>query len=417
MNDIGKFEIGYWFLLYRAAPVMRVIYKCIKEQEDNMSNNESILKIPDKKLGFGLMRLPVIDDDIKNIDQDQFNKMADAFIDAGFSYFDTAYPYHWGKSEAALRKAVVERYPRDAFLLADKMPTFLVNRTEDYEKFFKRQVERCGVDRFDFYLLHMLGEDVYEKTEQLGGFDFVKRLKKEGKAEHIGFSYHDKAELLDKILSEHPEMEFVQIQLNYMDWDNEGIESGKCYEVCCKHKRKVIVMEPVKGGALASIPERAEDLFREHEPDASPASWAIRFAASLDNVMFVLSGMSSIGQMEDNLSFMKNMKPVDDEERRIIEKAAELIRKSIAIPCTSCRYCVEGCPKNIAIPNYFALYNDQNQFHYEPLYTVYYRNMVSKGFGKASDCIECGQCEKICPQHIEVISWLKKVAEKLEVEI
>ena len=198
MNDIGKFEIGYWFLLYRAAPVMRVIYKCIKEQEDNMSNNESILKIPDKKLGFGLMRLPVIDDDIKNIDQDQFNKMADAFIDAGFSYFDTAYPYHWGKSEAALRKAVVERYPRDAFLLADKMPTFLVNRTEDYEKFFKRQVERCGVDRFDFYLLHMLGEDVYEKTEQLGGFDFVKRLKKEGKAEHIGFSYHVGGKIMSK---------------------------------------------------------------------------------------------------------------------------------------------------------------------------------------------------------------------------
>lgn len=363
-----------------------------------------------KKLGLGLMRLPVTEEgNPKSIDQSRVNSMVDYFLENGFTYFDTAYPYHQGMSEAAAKRALVERHPRNSFILADKMPTFLVKSSEDYQKFFSKQLERCGVSYFDYYLLHSLGVKNYANTLQHGGFEFMKKLKAEGKAKKIGFSFHDTAELLDQILADHPEMEFVQLQINYIDWESDSIEARKCYEVAVKHKKPVIVMEPVKGGALANIPEAAERLFKNYRPEMSPASWGIRFAASLDNVFMVLSGMGNYEQVADNVSYMRDLVPVNEEELQIIQKVTDIINSSIAIPCTACQYCVDGCPSNIPIPKYFSLYNNQKQFRLVPAHTNYYMNLIQT-YGKAADCIACGQCEQHCPQHIEIIAQLKEVS-------
>ena len=365
-----------------------------------------------KKLGFGFMRLPLLDgEDQTNVDMEQLCGMVDSFLEQGFIYFDTAYMYHSGKSEVALREALVKRYPRDSFLVADKLPTMFLKEKEDMERIFDEQRERCGVEYFDYYLLHCLNKEHYEVAKRLGAFEFAVQKKAEGKAHRIGFSYHDNAELLDKILTEHPEMEFVQLQINYLDWEDANVQSRKCYEVARKHGKDIIVMEPVKGGTLANVPKKAEKLLKELEPEMSVPSWAIRFAAGLEGVICVLSGMSNKAQLADNTSYMSDFKPFGEVQTSAVFKVADIINSSVAIPCTSCRYCVDGCPMNIPIPDYFGLFNAQ--MNEEDNQSAEY-NKLSEKHGKASDCIECGQCESQCPQHIEIIKRLKDVAKTFE---
>ncbi len=366
------------------------------------------------KLGFGLMRLPMLDEN--TIDIEQVKKMADKFIAAGGTYFDTAYPYHQGKSETAFREAVVKRYPRESFTVTDKLPMFSIKKAEEMQPIFDEQLARCGVEYFDYYWLHALGKATYELSEQIGAFDFIAQKKAEGKVKHIGFSFHDSAEVLDQILTNHPEMEFVQLQINYLDLDDPGVQAKKCYETAVRHGKPVIVMEPVKGGALANVPEEVEDMMKAAEPDMSPASWAVRFAATYENVMMVLSGMSNMSQMEDNLSYMKDFKPLSDKENEMILKCADIIKNSIAIKCTACRYCTDGCPKTIAIPDYFKIYNDLKRYgrSQKEKAIVDYKSFSAE-HGKASDCIKCGKCEKHCPQHLPIREMLSAAAKELEI--
>lgn len=312
-----------------------------------------------KKLGFGLMRLPLHDAaDQKSIDHECLNQMVDLFMEKGFTYFDTGYPYHMGMSEVAFREAVVKRYPRDCFTITDKLPLMSIKEAKQYPEIFAEQLERCGVDHFDYYLLHALGQRNYGAVQKMDGFGFLSKLKAKGKIRHIGFSYHDNAEFLDQVLTEHPETEFVQLQINYADWDDIGIQAGNCYEVCCRHKKQVIVMEPLKGGILAQLPQEAAVLLKKEQPDMSMASWGIRFAASLENVVMVLSGMSNMEQMLDNLSYMDQFKPFSESELKVLKDVNDILKREVAVPCTGCRYCVAGCPKNIVIPEVFAIYND-----------------------------------------------------------
>lgn len=366
------------------------------------------------KFGFGLMRLPMVGDDV---DIDQTKVMVDKFLDAGFTYFDTAYGYINGKSEEAIKVALVDRYSREKFQLATKLPAWAGPKTaEEAKQMLHTSLERTGAGYFDYYLLHNLGGERTNAFDEFGIWDYALEMKEKGLIKHLGFSLHDTADVLDEILTKHPEMEFVQLQINYADWESESVQSRKCFEVAKKHNKPVIIMEPVKGGLLAQPPESVTQLFDKANPNVSYSSWAMRYAASLDNIITVLSGVSNIAQMEDNIQTMANFAPLNSEEMQVIDKARDILGAIPSIPCTSCRYCVKGCPVNVAIPEVFGKMND---------YLIYggdiekakegYKGWIVGGLdGAASKCIACGQCEAVCPQHIEIISELEKAANTLE---
>ena len=340
--------------------------------------------------------------------------MVDLFMQAGGTYFDTAHVYPG--SEAAAKKALVDRYPRDSYTLATKLNAGMavVSPTEKAaKKQFETSLEKTGAGYFDYYLLHALDEKNYQRYEKFGIWDFVNEKKAQGLIRHIGFSYHGKPELLEQLLKEHPETEFVQLQINYADWENESVVSRGNYEVARKYRKPIVVMEPVKGGKLAVPPQEVQDLFKQYAPDRSFASWAIRFVASLDGILTVLSGMSTVGQMKDNLSYMRKFEPLSREEQEIVRKAMKIMGSIHDIPCTSCHYCTEGCPQQIAIPDIFSAMNLKMVDGKLKDAQEAYAEAAPEG-RRASDCIECGQCENACPQGIPVIKELKRAAEMFE---
>ena len=362
-----------------------------------------------KNLGFGCLRLPMIDELSGEVDQALFNRMVDRYMAAGFNYFDTAHPYLNGKSEIALREGLVKRYPRESFLLTDKLTTPLFKTEADIRPLFQKQLEACGVEYFDYYLMHGLSKRLYERFVNCNAFNVVAELKKEGKVRHMGISFHDKPAVLEQILREHPEIEVVQIQLNYADYDDPIIESGAVYEVCRKFDKPIFVMEPVRGGGLAHhLPDEAKEIL-EGLHGGSPASYAIRYAASFEGVVTVLSGMSNMDQIEDNINCMKDFQPLTEQELRAIAQVQDILKSQDLIPCTGCRYCMEGCPKQILIPRLFACMNERKKLKDWNNYGTYVHYTAK--YGKASDCIGCGQCEQACPQHLPVRKLLKDVAE------
>ncbi len=364
-----------------------------------------------KTLGFGLMRLPMLGNDV---DIEQTKQMVDLFMSRGFTYFDTAYGYIDGKSEKAIKIALVDRYPRGSFQLATKLPAWAGAKTAaEAQQMFWTSLERTGAGYFDFYLLHNLGDERTQAFDTFGIWDFLARQKENGLIKHLGFSFHDKAAVLEDVLNKHPEMEFVQLQINYGDWESEKVESRKCYEVARKHQMPIIVMEPVKGGSLANLPDTVANIFQSANKNVSLSSWAIRFAASLEGLITVLSGMSTLDQMKDNLSFMEDFKPLDQSERQVIAKAQEALKNIPRIPCTDCRYCMKNCPQKIVISKIFGAMNN---------YLIYNNLSGARGNyawetrdgGQGSTCIGCGQCEIACPQHIPIIDELKKAVSLLE---
>ena len=367
-----------------------------------------------KKLGFGLMRMPVLNEnDPASVDIEQVKKMVDLFMSRGFTYFDTAIMYNGFASQKVAKQAIVDRYPRDSFTLATKLHSAFFDSFEDRDRVFCEQLEQTGAGYFDYYLIHGVEASNYPKYEKYDCFNWLLEKKRQGLVKHAGFSFHDTPELLDEILNKYPEMEFVQMQLNYLDWESEWIQSRAVYEMATKHGKPVIVMEPVKGGSLARLPAEAEKMLKAVAPDMSVPSWAIRFAASQENVMMVLSGMSSLQQMEDNTSFMEDFQPLTEEEIALTHRAADIINAQITVPCTGCSYCTDGCPQHIPIPKYFSLYNeDMREDLEEKGWTINFTNYekLTETFGKASDCIACGQCEGVCPQHLPIIELMKKVS-------
>ena len=362
-----------------------------------------------KNFGFGCMRLPMKDGEV---DEEQFCRMVDRFLADGFNYFDTAHGYLSEKSEVAVRKCLTERYPRDAYVLTDKLTGTYFQSEADIRPFFESQLRICGVEYFDFYLMHAQNRDIFEKFKACRAYETAFALKAEGKIRHVGLSFHDRAEVLDEILCTYPEVEVVQIQFNYADYEDPSVQSRKCYEVCRKHGKPIIVMEPVKGGTLVNLPPEAKSILQGLD-GGSAASYAIRFAAGFEGIFMVLSGMSNMEQMLDNLSYMKDFRPLTPDERNAVSRVCSILHSKNLIPCTACHYCTDGCPRRISIPELFAcmnakqLYSDWNpDFYYNTVYT--------KEGTRASDCIACGKCEKSCPQHLPVRTLLRDVAAEFE---
>ncbi len=362
-----------------------------------------------KKLGFGMMRLPKKED---IIDIEQTKEMVDLFLKEGFTYFDTAFVYNG--SEEATRQALVERYPRDSYTLATKINSHMMAPDEEAcKQQFYTSLERTGAGYFDYYLLHALMENNYKKYDEYHIWDFVKELKTKGLVKNVGFSFHAGPELLDQLLTEHPEVDFIQLQINYADWENPSVQSRANYEVARKHNVPIVVMEPVKGGNLANPPKDVQKLLKAQNPEASFASWAIRYVASLDGILTVLSGMSDMNQVKDNLSYMKEFTPLDEEEQRTIHKAQEIFNNAKTISCTACHYCTEGCPMEIPIPEIFAAMNQQLGEGQRIKALKAYQE-VTEGKGKASACIACRQCEGACPQHLPIVNLLRTCKDELE---
>jgi len=363
-----------------------------------------------KNFGFGCMRLPM---NGNKVDIEQTKQMVDTFMKNGFNYFDTAHGYISGMSEPTIRETVSKRYPRESFILTNKLTVNYFNSQEEIRPLFHQQLETCGVDYFDFYLMHAQDGAIYEKFRKCNAYETALELKKEGKIKHFGISFHDKADILKRILTDYPQIEVVQIQFNYVDYDDASVEGRKVYEVCEKFGKPVIVMEPVKGGSLVNLPEEAQKVFDDLHSDMSNASYALRFAGSFPNICVVLSGMSNMEQMTDNISFMKEFHPLSDIEMAAVKQVCQIFRSMNMIPCTVCHYCTDGCPMKICIPDLFSCYNLKTIFH-NWNQDYYYSNVLTRENGKASDCIKCGQCEMICPQHLKITELLEDVAKEFE---
>ena len=370
-----------------------------------------------KNFGFGCMRLPMVDGEV---DMEQFKQMVDLFLEEGFNYFDTAHGYLDGKSELALREGLTSRYPRDRYLLVNKLTSMYFHKEEEIRPFFENQLKWCGVDYFDVYLMHAQNAAEFEKYKKCHAYETALQLKEEGKIRHFGISFHDKAVVLDQILTEYPQVEIVQIQFNYLDYEDPSVEARKVYEVCRKHNKPVLVMEPVKGGSLVKLPEDAQKIFddlnAQEGTQMSNASYAIRYAAGFDGMKVVLSGMSDLQQMKDNLSYMKEFQPLNAKEKEAVAKVVEVFHGLDMIPCTACHYCVDEnhCPKHIRIPDVFACLNSKKAFNDWNMDSFYSSVLTANGSGKASECIGCGGCERVCPQHLEIRKLLGDVAATFE---
>lgn len=357
-----------------------------------------------KNFGFGCMRLPMKGDEV---DYDECSRMVDAFLANGFNYFDTAHGYIDGKSEIALRECLTSRYPREAYLLTNKMSENYFSTEEEIHPYFEKQLKACGVDYFDFYLMHAQNARNYRKYKACNAYETAFALKAEGKVKHVGLSFHDKAEVLDLILTEYPEIEVVQIQFNYVDYDDTGVQSRRCYEVCRKHGKPIIVMEPVKGGSLVNLPEAAKKILSDLN-GGSPASYAIRFAAGFEGIMMVLSGMGNMDMMKDNIRYMKEFQPLDEKERAAVDEVRRIFRLQNLIPCTTCNYCAAGCPKQIPISALFTCMNEKQSAD------AYFDTVKRYDGSPASACIKCGKCEAACPQHLPIRDLLGDIAGHFE---